>query len=312
MSIRINWVNPNDHFDKIKIYRSTKKFTKNNPPEVLAEIPSGTDYLDTTTVLDTLYWYAIGVVSGVDESISVLNPAIQLSSYGPGATELLRGNNELGYFGTVTEAQLFSALEVQTGAGVSASNIGVIFWEKFIYKGKILYMPSRAIHPGISWNGLYSVGCVFGTNDTGIGDHGLSPRNQRRIISKGDDDFIIRLPRFTTRQDATPPVPGGSTISIAHSEIYGSEWVQCMCALYGAFLGVNVGKYQPVHNRIPGAPEWPSSGNPSATMGMEYSTTMSMLAIASPVTIYNGHSSYQRTVNIAWRPVLELVPPVRA
>lgn len=312
MSIRINWVNPNNQFDRIKIYRSTTKFTKNNPPEMLAEIPSGTTYLDTTSVLDTLYWYAIGVVSGVDESISVLNPAIQLSSYGPGPTELLRGNNEFGYFGTVTQEQLFTATEVQVGVGVTATTVGVITWEKFIYQGKILYLPSRALHTGLSWNALYGIGCVFGTDDTGLGAHGLAPKNQRKIISKGDDDFIVRLPRFTTRQDGAPPVVGGREISTSDPSIYGSEWVQCMCVLYGASLGVFPGRYAPVHNKVAVAPEWPISGNPCATMGMEYSGATSMVSIGAPVSIYNGHASYNRTTPLSWRPVLELAPPVRA
>lgn len=309
MSIRINWENPNAKFDKVKIYRSDTKFTKNSLPAVLTELPTGTTYLDTTTKTDKLYWYAIGVVSGADEVISLLSPAIQLTSVGFGPTELLRGNNEFGYFGVVPNG-FFTGLEVCLGLGISVDP-GAVVWYKFIHNGKILYHPNKPLSIAQTWNSIYARGGVFGMDNTGVGAHGQTPANQKKIITKGDDDYLIRLPKLTTRPDYTPPSNDLNYVPLTHNDVFGSEWVQGICSLFGVSIGVINGKLHPFDELSPVASDWPTTAPGLWTMCAEYGPTycMALSGVAAP---YSGSSNSNRAAAMAWRPVLELAIPDRA
>lgn len=311
MSIRINWTNPNVNFDKVKIYRSLSKFSKDTLPTVLVELTEGATYLDTTTKLDTLYWYAVGVVSGVDEIISFLPPAIQLTSIGPGPKTLLRGNNQYGYFGTVTTAEFFTGIEVALPLGYGV-DVGGLFWDKFIYEGKILYIPNKALYGSVTWRSLYLAGAVYGTDDNGPepATHGFALTNQIKIISKGDDDFIIRLPRMTTRPDRSPQTPPQTMVSYTDANVISSEWTQCILASFAPSLGPRKGFF-PLIDRVLATADWPATGSASVTLGCECSGTMMMFSLSPPWTMYTGLSSYTTAVGVSWRPVLELRPPVR-
>lgn len=311
MSIRLNWINPNTTFDKINIYKSETKFTKDVLPSVFKELVTGNTYLDETTKLDTLYWYAVGVVSKGDEVVSMLPPAIQRSSLGPGPKTILRGNDERGYFGVVTETEFFTGLQVNVAIGGSY-NPGTTAWHKFSYDGRILYFPSKPLNITLNWNNIYSVGAVFGMDNTGVGNHGLTPVNQLKIISKGDDDFIIRLPRLTTRPDYTPIAVNTATVSNLHNDVYNSEWVQCMASLFGnTRITPTPGKIHPFDVLVANTTDWPDSGAGYYLMAAEYSGANAMTSLGV-VNIYNGVGSSARNNSTAWRPVLELKPLVTA
>lgn len=89
---------------------------------------------------------------------------------GPGVKTLKFGNEDLGYFGTVTDDELFTTNEVLDFTGLTAGNTitaTTYFWFKFILKGRVIYIRSFPMKTTISWADLYKAGLVYGTTDNG-------------------------------------------------------------------------------------------------------------------------------------------------
>lgn len=91
---------------------------------------------------------------------------------GPGNKKIIKGNKELGFFGQVTAQELMSYPSffaqvapkrgVQPGYAASAQT-----WFKFIYKGKVLFVPRYFIATSLSWEDLYAAGAVYGVRGPG-------------------------------------------------------------------------------------------------------------------------------------------------
>jgi hypothetical protein len=88
---------------------------------------------------------------------------------GPGNKTLIKGTRQLGYFGAVTDAELF-------GRGVfysiSPSLTGTQYnesggWLKFIINDRVLYIKRYNIMRNITWQMLYDAGAVYGVRGPG-------------------------------------------------------------------------------------------------------------------------------------------------
>lgn len=124
---------------------------------------------------------------------------------GPGPKSLQAGNADAGYFGTLTQSQLFTSLEIFNQVGLFAygnDTDPTTLWFKFSYQGKTVYIPSRPINTAnqpLSWEDLYQLGVVYGIN--GVGAYpspAASPQPQRVMITKQLEGrlaaFLLRLP----------------------------------------------------------------------------------------------------------------------
>lgn len=142
---------------------------------------------------------------------------------GPGSKVLLAGDEKLGYFGRVSDDDLFTPDEVieKTGltGGIKYAYYGG-FWLKFIRNGRIIFIKDTFIYKGISWNNLYALGLVYGVD--GPGKYPATPAvNQLKYVVKespeGNWFLKFRLPDVTT---VDPYVSTNAT-----AEIPGSEWM---------------------------------------------------------------------------------------
>uniref|UniRef100_A0AB39CD75 Virion structural protein n=1 Tax=Pseudomonas phage RVTF4 TaxID=3236931 RepID=A0AB39CD75_9VIRU len=130
---------------------------------------------------------------------------IQFPDSGPGSKTLMLGTKDLGYFGEVPENQFLGRGEFLSmhpvKGDVTTPPAGHVFtWHKFMYKEKVIYLPSWHMQSNNKWNDLYNAGLVYGVD--GPGTFPLNPAvNQRTAFLRPDlsdgryYEFITRLPQ---------------------------------------------------------------------------------------------------------------------
>jgi hypothetical protein len=129
------------------------------------------------------------------------------------------------YFGEVSASELFTGDEL---AGLVGMTTGVSMfsnttWFKVLFRGKILYIPKTQIRHTVSWDDIYNLGLVYGTNNNGVAPSS-TPTNQRVIINKGVHQFIVRL-----LNGSSEPHDGTSGEHPIHASVSnGSEWNELM------------------------------------------------------------------------------------
>lgn len=168
---------------------------------------------------------------------------------GPGSKTLLVGTLDEGYFGTVSEAELFNPSAIfskinegwATPAGTFFSQSTLPFWYKFARDGKIVYLAS-ANHLYIRWNELYVRGCLYETDQPLDKQFPPGPRTKQRLtmrkVEAGREWFLSpcapRLSATFPWDYASPnniPDPTGDIarlfVKVARSGDFGfatSEW----------------------------------------------------------------------------------------
>lgn len=287
MSIRINWVNPNTIFTEIRLYRTEVPIDYTNiPASPLITLTNETTYLDTTAKQETYYYYTVAVVKDSEIVLTPSQLAYQLVDGGPGPKELQSGNWQYGYFGQVSGAELFTMLEIATLCNVGGSTSTEAAWNKYIFQGKILYFPINAVRAAVPWNTLYARGLVFGINGPGPNDLDLAATNQLKIVSKGNDDFIVRLPRG--QQYGSPFTPLTAAF-VANTELQ----------LVGpATHGTSIGGWSGA-----ALAQLPTPASAYDSWGMEY-TGNNAVTLRTGTTL---SSATRSNTTYAWRPILELV-----
>lgn len=234
MSVTLTWGTVNAALaDSINIYRTSTPMDVNNLPAALASIAgSATSYSDTTAVRNTLYYYAVGHVRAGNE---LLSPVLLMGHYpdtGPGPQTLLRGDWNLGYFGTCTPAQMFTPATLNAQVPIPGNlqaDGAITVWHKFIRKGKVLFIPNAQFSTSASTGQLYNAGLLMGTNDNGnfpfVPSSGnmagyAAPVNQYKLATVGLYQFIVRTIKISDK-------PTTSYI-VAATDIFPSEWNDLM------------------------------------------------------------------------------------
>ncbi len=216
---------------------------------------------------------------------------------GPGNKIMIDGNIDLGYFGTVSSAELFKSSELllKTGlsfAGIIAENVE---WLKFAYKGKFLFVAKQPVKTGISWDVLYEKGLVYGLE--GFGPGKTVGTDQLKILDKEGFLFKVRLMRGAN----TDPFVF-STTSYSTSETIGSEWNDLL---------YRVSK----KTTNPSLPKWEKFDN--VQLGVDYYSVVQELSTSGHAFIRGGSSVDYSTItgvsstssSFGWRPVLEVIDP---
>lgn len=287
MSIRINWVKPNTPFDNVRLYRTDKPVDYSNIPVTpLVTLTTETTYLDTTAIAETYYYYTVATVYKGEVVLSPSTLAYQLINSGPGPQTLQCGDFKLGYFGYVSMVELFSAAEL-VALVPGANNANGFTWCKFIVEGKILFVPNAYVGT-VTWANVYSAGMVYGVPGPGPKPAAVSPVPQDKKLTKGDFDFIIRLPTM---------VDGGN--NWVHSAVPAGEH----CTL---FLSQTTSLYVPPVIKLGQAMStW--SLAPSSSYVLFMDTDARGCAVTSTSSATTRSTSLAITDICSWRPVLELV-----
>ncbi|QXO10093.1 hypothetical protein pEaSNUABM37_00132 [Erwinia phage pEa_SNUABM_37] len=165
---------------------------------------------------------------------------------GPGPKSLAGGNEQAGYFGTLTQSQLFTSTELFNLLGMPAldpNNDVSMLWCKFYYKGEIVYIPTRPItgpNQQYSWQDLYQLGIVYGTDDDGtFPAPPATPINQRFTISKTLEGKTAGFwPRLSAAYDSDPVSDG--TVAGASGK---GEFAELLSNVYQVGFRFGTGKW---------------------------------------------------------------------
>ncbi|QVW28670.1 putative virion structural protein [Erwinia phage pEa_SNUABM_8] len=203
MSIVLSWKpQPGQTLDAVEIYRYAAPrgtVNPNSPGTPLAILPgNATTYEDTTVTANTTYQYRIMSVKGSDKVMGF--PIIQadFTYTGPGPQKLIRGDWWCGYFGTLPNTDfILNFSELNGLIGFSAWNNSPLIYHKFVFKGRILFIPDTCTRNGTTWEDQYRQGLMWGTDDVGNSPYGMSQNvNQRKTVAKNGFEYVVRLPRL--------------------------------------------------------------------------------------------------------------------
>lgn len=306
MAVTLNWGAANAALaESINIYRSLTPIDVANLPAALVSIAGNlSSYQDNTAARNTTYYYAVGHVRAGQE---LLSPVLTYGHYpdtGPGPQTLLRGDWNLGYFGTCTPVQMFtpSTLNAQVPIpGTLTADGSITAWHKFIRKGKIIFIPNYYFTSVVQPYQLYNAGLLMGTNDNGSFPVVLSestmngytaPANQYKVATVGAYQFIVRSLKISDK-------PTTSVIVLA-TDIFPSEYNDLIGRMGNT---ANAASPQDKWGDIAGTPGW-SSWVPhfTATSFMCTITTSTNLDVAAAANMSNGYAATN-----TWLPVLELI-----
>jgi hypothetical protein len=298
MSITIKFGNPNTTFDEIQIFRSDTKLAVGEiPTNKIATITDGSlQYEDTTALQNKYYYYVVGVKKGTEVVYSPQSVAINMPYTGPGPTTLQSGTWERGYFGLCTAAEVALTQEVRDVVGVGTINNTNDVWAKWILKGKILFVPIRHILTGVSWNQIYSAGCMYGVAGNGPATgHGLTGADQLKILSKGEHDYIIRTPRCQTSVDYS--------YNTGVTKDYDSEWFHLFTSLY------NQGQPFPCNDvaSFDASTYFVQASAPNTFFAEFTGANAACQYAQTPGQIFAPGGTSPRATLLYWRPILELV-----
>lgn len=200
MYTKLKWENANGANPvTVKIYRSDTTIDRANLAALtpIATLNAGElEYNDTTVVRGQLYYYCFETSNTNDKVASPVYPIRAVPRRGPGSSQLLVGDYNYGYFGTLTSNQFINPIELRAAlnfTGGSVGNTGTK-WHKYARNGKILIIPENWISSGLSWKNLYDAGLVYGVDSAGFGNAGADV-NQKRQVTIGPDTFWVRLMR---------------------------------------------------------------------------------------------------------------------
>lgn len=225
MQLKLKWRNPNTLTTTVSIYRDdTAVAVAELGDPVVTLNGTVTEWLDNNVILGKTYFYTWKTENG---GHSVFTKPLEVKaeySLGPGPSELVYGDMSLGYFGSLTYAELFTAPEILTltKMGLSALGNGLINWDKFARNGKILYVPSTPLALNQTWANAYDRGCVFGVDGPGpwrTPNWNGGEVNQLTKISKSGNDFIVRLPTGLDDRNNPERTAKANTDSRRYSEI---------------------------------------------------------------------------------------------
>lgn len=228
MNLELSWDNVNVIPTTVKIYRDIVPIDRANLGTPIAIITDGSEkWIDTTAVRGTKYHYVFESTSAKDRVVSNNIEIYAVPRTGPGPQTLIAGDMEAGYFGDLTAGELFSSYDIIDQLQLPAWPVYTAYpsWAKLAYKGKVLFVPYNRLFSGgaiSNWKSLYDMGLVYGVDGPGPGHYQGTPVNQLRKMTKGREEFIVRLPTGGGEGNGLITLP--TTLTPLMQQTVGSEW----------------------------------------------------------------------------------------
>lgn len=180
-------------------------------------------------------------------------------------------------------------------------------WLKFGIDGRLLYTPKKPISQATGWSAIYSAGCVWGTNDTGLFNNG-TPRNQYRTIVLNGVTYKIAL--WNCLQPGLGKLPYTGSYE-GRTEMLGSDWMRLFPNIVSATVTTQEGPKWETYNATtdlgllgttdPAGLQL-AREQISANDGLARAITLGPRIITTGAPVITDVQSY-----LAWRPVLEVV-----
>jgi len=225
---------------------------------------------------------------------------------GPGPKTVRSGDDQIGFFGEVTDLELFQPWEIAVAgklySGTELTPSGGI-WLKFIYKGKFLFIPKQQFRLSISYQDLYASGLVYGVDGDGKYPAGPGTYQLVQMTKQENDKTWVLKPRLLTGA-ATDPATGTTEATTLDS-----EWTQLLGRCYEGSAGNVQGKFANYTFAQLGF------GNRTNSWTQNSLTTNTAQAYIrggnNALDAITGATPTVKTDNAVtsgWRPVLELIP----
>ena len=114
--------------------------------------------------------------------LEYVGEAVVYPGSGPGSKSLAFGDENIGYFGEVSAAEMMTHLELRNAIGASWPSMRTDSgWFKFFHKGVVKFISKNTLATGLTWNQVYGAGVMYGTDD--FGKYPVAPGvNQRKVI----------------------------------------------------------------------------------------------------------------------------------
>lgn len=209
MALRLKWDNPNVVTTKTTIYRGDAPLDNANLPAPLVTLDAGvTEWVDNGAKFGNTYYYILGSKTDFDEVLTPNQKILVADNRGVGPSTLLLGDDSLGFFGQILSSDFVNSTHILAVAATTSGLPGTAFtpvWNKFIRKGKIIYVPDRTFGT-TAWTALYQAGFVYGVDANGPADAalaGLTPTNQNRVIDFKGYKYKVRMLRGITDRPLT-------------------------------------------------------------------------------------------------------------
>ncbi len=213
---------------------------------------------------------------------------------GPGPQSLLQGTLEYGYFGTLGEDELFSAVGLADALGITQGTpiAGAVTWHKFAHESKVKYLPQTQLRHSCSWQAIYNAGAAY---PAAVGVGPFPPPgptvDQARILTLDEYGFDVHFMNAALSEvtnSSVTPEPGTEfrdlLLRISTNYPTGDRWGSNSPAMLGM---VTPYIYGWLRNAI---------------------TSTAKLCHNSLVNGTGGYAEYNDVRNIiGWRPVLELL-----
>lgn len=231
---------------------------------------------------------------------------------GPGPKSLVAGNEQAGYFGTLTQTQLLTATEIFNLLGLPAvgpTTDPSLIWCKFFYKGKIVYIPTRPINDGslqqFSWEDLYQLGLVYGVDGDGnFPSPSSSPVNQRTTFNKTFDGKVAGFwPRMPAANDVDP-----TTTSDAGASGKG-ELAELLSNVYQVGFRFGTGKWDELPTT---SLEYTNSGFVRTSSGAGTGMMNGIPSTTKGLMSYGQSGKTVRASSWRWWPVLQYIDPAES
>lgn len=307
MRVKLKWANRNNRPVQTKIYRTETIVPNDQLGAPLVTLDGAIlEWIDTTVVYGKTYYYVFGVVGGPSELFSTPLKIDAIYSTGPGPSKLIDGDQQLGYFGRIAALDFLTTTELQILSGYPqvATSVPLPAWDKWYRNGKILFIPSALCGENWPWTSLYTAGLVFGTDDDGPWRaSGLAAKNQLKIIEKGFNRFIVRLP--TGADDRNNPTRFVADAAPASIRRY-SETADCHYPTQFQWLPASqrFPRLTSVQNSLAGI-----NGGREIFCQEQYKTgcLVGLPSSASSSAALEALGTYPTTNARGWKPTLELV-----
>lgn len=244
MAIRLDWASlVNKAYDRINIYRSATPFDFTQPlPAPYATVAADiVTYTDNTVADNTAYWY---LVAGEKGGLVTAGVPVSMGNFpdtGPGPKDIIRGNWFSGYFGEVSLDEMFTLTEIKAQiTTMSAFNlIAPSFWHKFVFNGKILFFPDKALtNSGVTWSALYTAGVMYGSDTVGEKPAGVTNGPtftvmQSARMTKGGWSFKVRLPLMSLAPTTSYVPNEAATVDSEYRNTIARTFLQTSLSTYG-------------------------------------------------------------------------------
>lgn len=193
MYIDLTWVNLNNVNVTLNIYKGNDPLDRDLlPEEPVAVIADGkTSWRDHNVELGKTYYYVFETISDTDTHVSVNYPIRAINRRGIGPQDIVDGDANLGYFGTVSSGQFITTNELKEKVGLDDGAVNQPFpiWHKFIRNNKVLFIPHTPIMQSLSFNHLWNANVVYGNE--------VAPNpfiaGGKKVVTIGADQYIVRL-----------------------------------------------------------------------------------------------------------------------